>query len=76
MAKTKKHEKNEKKNWIKKRKGFEKKLLWTLISKVNFQGKGRKHCQKDTKTTKSEKGSRKVPFDNFNGQFSRQRKEK
>jgi hypothetical protein len=66
LAKTKK----------KKRKGFEKKFLLT-ISKVNFEGKGGKLAKTKKNTKKKAKRVREqVPFDNFQGQFSRQRKEK
>ena len=38
------------------------KNFFLTISKVNFQGKGRKHSQNDTKTKKNKKGSRKISF--------------
>ena len=60
----------------KKRKGLEKKLLLT-ISKVTFEGKGGKLAKTKKNTKKKAKRVREqVPFDNFQGQFSRQRKEK
>ena len=59
----------------KKRKGFEKKIL-LIISKDNFQGKGRKHSKPIQKRKKTKRVREKTPFDNFQGQFSRQRKEK
>ena len=59
----------------KQRKGFEKKRFLT-ISEVNFQGKGRNHSQNDTKRKETKRVQEKSPFDNFQGQFSRRRKEK
>jgi hypothetical protein len=53
----------------KKRKGFEKKLLWT-ISKVNFEGKGGKITKtKQKKRKKTKRVREKTPFDNFQGQL-------
>ena len=84
--KTNEHEKGNEKNGEKrnkkkkntktKRKGFEKKRLLT-ISKVNFECKGGNIAKrKKTQRKETKRVREKAPFDNFQGQFSRQRKEK
>ena len=75
----KKRNKKRKKNTKTKRKGFEKKRLLT-ISKVNFECKGGNIAKRKKHNERKRKGFQKklllISFDNFQGQFSRQRKEK